>query len=149
MDHFTLNLRPKEYFQLAPNMRTAYIELYVYLISKSVTYRPGRPQKKVNAIRTRYDFPELARNTYIHLVVGLRAKYYMYLVVAVGLRVRIYIYIYIYIISKSVTYKPGRYKSWRRGSGSPDLARNTYIHLVVGLRAKYYMHVVVCCNILI
>ena len=42
MDHFTLNLRPKEYFQLAPNMRTAYIELCIYLISKSVTYRPGR-----------------------------------------------------------------------------------------------------------
>ena len=48
MDHFTLNLRPKEYFQLAPNMRTAYIELCIYLISKSVTYRPGRPNKKVN-----------------------------------------------------------------------------------------------------
>ena len=42
MDHFTLNLRPKEYFQLAPNMRTAYIELCIYLISNSVTYRPGR-----------------------------------------------------------------------------------------------------------
>ena len=47
MGHFTLNLRPKEYFQMAPNMRTAYIELCIYLISKSVTYRPGRPQKKV------------------------------------------------------------------------------------------------------
>ena len=42
MDHFTLNLRPKEYFQLAPNMRTAYIELCIYAMSKSVTYRPGR-----------------------------------------------------------------------------------------------------------
>ena len=42
MDHFTLNLRPKEYFQLAPNMRTAYIELCIYVISKSVTYRTGR-----------------------------------------------------------------------------------------------------------
>ena len=42
MDHFTLNLRLKEYFQMAPDMRTAYIDLYIYLISKSVTYRPGR-----------------------------------------------------------------------------------------------------------
>ena len=41
MDHFTLNLRPKEYFQLAPNMRTAYIELCIYVMSKSVTYRLG------------------------------------------------------------------------------------------------------------
>ena len=91
MDHFTLNLRPKEYFQLAPNMRTAYIELCIYLISKSVTYRPGSTQKKVDAIRRRYDFPELARNTYIHLVVGLRAKYYLYFVVVVGLRGKVYI----------------------------------------------------------
>ena len=44
MDHFTLNLRPKEYFQMAPDMRTAHIELYIYLISKSVTYRLGRKQ---------------------------------------------------------------------------------------------------------
>ena len=35
-------MRPKEYFQLAPNMRTAYIELCIYLISKSATYKPGR-----------------------------------------------------------------------------------------------------------
>ena len=36
-------------------------------------------------------FPDLARNTYIHLVVGLRAKYYMHLVVVVGLRGKVYI----------------------------------------------------------
>ena len=41
MDHFTLNLRPKEYFQLAPKMKTAYIELCIYVMSKSVTYRLG------------------------------------------------------------------------------------------------------------
>ena len=69
MDHFTLNLRPKEYFQLAPNMRTAYIEVYVYLISKSVTYRLGR-------LRTLADrnqptrFPRPRAKYYINLVVG-------------------------------------------------------------------------------
>ena len=40
-----MNLRPKEYFQLAANMRTAYIELCIYLISKSVTYRLGEHSK--------------------------------------------------------------------------------------------------------
>ena len=54
-----------------------------------------------------------------------------------------YIELCIYLISKSVTYKPGRYKSWRKRSGSPELARNTYIHLVVSLRVKYYTHLVV------
>ena len=73
MDHFTLNLRPKEYFQLAPNMRTAYIELCIYLISKSVTYRPGR-------LRTLADrnqptrFPRPRAKYYIHLVVGQWSK---------------------------------------------------------------------------
>ena len=41
MDHFTLNLRPKEYFQMAPDMRTAYIELYTdygYWAPKSHKY---------------------------------------------------------------------------------------------------------------
>ena len=38
MDHFTLNLRPNEYFQPAPNMKTAYIILRIYVMSKSVTY---------------------------------------------------------------------------------------------------------------
>ena len=37
-------------------------------------------------------FPDLARNTYIHLVVGLRAKYYMHLVVVVGLRGKVNIF---------------------------------------------------------
>ena len=36
MDHFTLNLRPKEYFQLAPNKRTVYIELCIF--ARSVPY---------------------------------------------------------------------------------------------------------------
>ena len=73
MDHFTLNLRPKEYFQLAPNMRTAYIELCIYVISKSVTYRPGR-------LRTLADrnqptrFPRPRAKYYIHLVVGQWSK---------------------------------------------------------------------------
>ena len=76
MDHLTLNLRPKEYFQLAPNMRIAYIELCICLISKSVTYKPGR----YKSWRRGSDSPELARNTYIHVVVGLRAKYHIHLV---------------------------------------------------------------------
>ena len=64
MDHFTLNLRPKEYFQLAPNMRTAYIELCIYLISKSVTYRPGRLRTLADRNRpTRFPRP---RAKYLH-----------------------------------------------------------------------------------
>ena len=67
-------MRPEDFFQLAPNMRTAYIELCIYAMSKSATYWPERTKKKVKAIRRRNDFLELARNTYIHLVVGLRAN---------------------------------------------------------------------------
>ena len=70
MDHFTLKLRPKEYFQLAPNMRTAYIELCIYVI---FTYRPGR-------LRTLADrnqptrFPRPRAKYYVHLVVGQWSK---------------------------------------------------------------------------
>ena len=35
------NLRPKEYILLASNLRTACIELCIYIISKSVTDRLG------------------------------------------------------------------------------------------------------------
>ena len=64
MDHFTLNLRPKEYFHLAPNVRTAYIELCIYLISKSVTYRPGRLRTLADrSQRTRFPGP---RAKYLH-----------------------------------------------------------------------------------
>ena len=89
MDYFTLNLRPKEYFQLAPNMRTTYIELCMYLFSKSVTYRPGR-LRTLAAHNQPTRFPGPRAKYYIHLVVGLRAKYYMHLVVVVGLRVKVY-----------------------------------------------------------
>ena len=48
-------MRLEEYFELAPNMRTAYIELSIYLISKSVTYRLGghskiKPPESANRI---------------------------------------------------------------------------------------------------
>ena len=72
MDHFTLNLRPKEYFQLAPNMRTAYIELCIYLISKSVTYRPGRLSTLADRNQSTR-FPQPRAKYYIHSVVGQRS----------------------------------------------------------------------------
>ena len=52
-------------------------------ITKIVPLTWGAPcQCDRNAIRRRHDSPELARNTYIHLVVGLRATYYIHLVVS-------------------------------------------------------------------
>ena len=60
-----MNVRPKEYFQLAPNMRTAYIELCIYLISKSVTYRPGRLRVLADRNQpTRFPRP---RAKYLHI----------------------------------------------------------------------------------
>ena len=67
-----MNLRPKEYFQLAPNMRTACIELCIYAMSKSVTYRPGR--LRTLAERNQWTrFPGPRAKYYIHLLVGQRS----------------------------------------------------------------------------
>ena len=52
-----------EYFQLAPNMRTAYVELCVYLISKSAFYTLGRLSKIHPPSLHSQDLPDLARNT--------------------------------------------------------------------------------------
>ena len=73
MDHSTLNLRPVRFFELAPNMRTAYIELCIYLISISVTYRPGRLRTLADR-NQRGRFPGPRAKYYPHSVVGHRPK---------------------------------------------------------------------------
>ena len=69
MDHFTLNLRPVDSFKLAPNMQIACIELCIYCISKSVTYRPGRLRTLADR-NQRTRFPRPRAKYHIHLVVG-------------------------------------------------------------------------------
>ena len=93
MDYFTLNLRPEEYFQLAPNMRTAYIELCIYAMSKSVTYRPELSEKNRLAWGCAHRISQTSRE--ILYKFGRRSAgeilYAMHLVAVVGLRGKVYI----------------------------------------------------------
>ena len=72
MAHYMLNLRPIHYFQLAPNMRVARIELCIYVISKSVYDRPDDRKKSREANGTT-GFPGPRAKYYIPLVVGQRS----------------------------------------------------------------------------